>query len=260
MPFKRLTSTIDPRIAALIEKHRRELAEKYPLGVPQSDQQTCPKCNGLKMLKVPVPGGDPWEHQIIDCSCNTAAMHAQRVDRLLGGSGFESDGAREATFDEWPTHSSNAAAWEAGLDYANRPQGWLWLQGAPGVGKTTLALCIGNWLIEQEKPAIFRTVPDLLDQLRETFRDGADVDFSTRWTAMRECNLLILDDFGTESDTPFANEKLLTLINHRWMERIPTIVTTNLTLDELYRRYKRIASRIEDERLCTIINFTGDSE
>ncbi len=84
---------------------------------------------------------------------------------------------------------------------------------------------------------LFAVVPDLLDHLRATFDPGSGVAYDERFNAIRSAFLLILDDLGTENTTPWAREKLYQLINHRYNEQLPTIITSN-------QEYKLIDERI----------------
>ena len=67
---------------------------------------------------------------------------------------------------------------------------------------------------------------------------------------MRNASLLVLDDLGTENATPWATEKLFQIINYRYNQRRPTIITTNRDFD---RMDPRIASRIKDTAICSHI-------
>ncbi|MFQ5988147.1 MAG: DNA replication protein DnaC, partial [Dehalococcoidia bacterium] len=64
--------------------------------------------------------------------------------------------------------------------------------------------------------------------------------------------LLILDDFGEQSSTPWAQEKLYQLINHRYNDRLPTVITTCLPLENMETR---IGSRLADPRLISVVNI-----
>ncbi|MBM3121729.1 MAG: ATP-binding protein, partial [Chloroflexi bacterium] len=73
---------------------------------------------------------------------------------------------------------------------------------------------------------------------------------------MRQARLLVLDDLGTQASTPWAVEKLYQLLNHRYNATLPTVITTNLSLDDLDARLR---SRIIDTRLCTVYGITVPS-
>jgi len=131
--------------------------------------------------------------------------------------------------------------------FAENPQGWLLLQGGYGCGKTHLAAAIANQAIALGIPTHFITVPDLLDWLRFAF-DSRESSFEQRFDEIRTVNLLVLDDFGTQNATPWAQEKLFQILNHRYINRLPLVVTTNLALEEIEGR---IRSRLVDPELVT---------
>jgi DNA replication protein DnaC len=88
---------------------------------------------------------------------------------------------------------------------------------------------------------LFTIIPDLLDHLRATFGPQSTVAYDERFELVRNVPLLILDDLGTESATPWAREKLYQLINHRYNERLATVITTNLKPEAIEPRiYSRL--------------------
>jgi DNA replication protein DnaC len=92
-------------------------------------------------------------------------------------------------------------------------------------------------------------VPDLLDHLRAAFSPSSTVSYDRRFEEVKNAQLLILDDLGTQSASPWAREKLYQLFNHRYMARLPTVITTSSKMEDLD---PRIRSRMLDSRLCDI--------
>jgi DNA replication protein DnaC len=148
------------------------------------------------------------------------------------------------TFD--PKVPGVAQAYQAALRYAENPEGWLFLTGPCGVGKTHLAAAIAHRALDNRLTTFFTVVPDLLDHLRATFSPASDISYDELFEKVRAVPLLILDDLGTENATPWAVEKLYQLINHRYNYRFPTVITSNQDLDRMDRR---IVSRLLDVRL-----------
>lgn len=103
--------------------------------------------------------------------------------------------------------------------------------GPVGAGKTFLAAAIANALMEQEKQVLFLVVPDLLDQLRATYKTNEN-EIDLLDTA-REIPILILDDLGAHNYTDWTRNRLYSIINYRLNEQLPTVITTNLSLDEM---------------------------
>lgn len=144
-------------------------------------------------------------------------------------------------------------ALKAAHTFAEKPKGWLVLMGGYGSGKTHLAAAIANFRAELGDPPLFVMVPDLLDHLRATFNPTSNVTFDRRFDEIRTAPLLLLDDLGTQSMTPWVREKLYQLFNYRYNAELPTVITTADSMDEMDAR---IRSRLLDSRLCTIYAIT----
>lgn len=129
------------------------------------------------------------------------------------------------------------------------------MMGSTGLGKTHLSLAIAKTVIEKDFGVVYGSVNNLVNKLeREHF--GRDEEDSTRQSLM-ECDLLILDDLGTEFRTAFSVAELYNMINTRQMTRRPTIISTNLTMKELESAYtSRFTSRIIADYVRCL--FLGD--
>ena len=134
--------------------------------------------------------------------------------------------------------------------YAEEPSGWLALMGPHGSGKTHLAASIANMCIDNGKPVFFVHVPDLLDHLRASYAPTSDITYSDLFEQVLTAPLLILDGLGTQSSTPWAQEKLQQIFNHRTAGELPTVITTATELDGLD---SYLASRIQNTGLCRIL-------
>jgi DNA replication protein DnaC len=145
-------------------------------------------------------------------------------------------------------------AFNLAVEFARSPEGWLIFQGVNGCGKTHLAAAIANYQLAQGKPVFFVVVPDLLDHLRSTFSPDSKISYDEFSERIKEVPLLILDDFGEQSATPWAQEKLYQLINYRYNARLPMVVTTCLSLDEIETR---ISSRMVDPMISLVFNITA---
>jgi DNA replication protein DnaC len=143
-------------------------------------------------------------------------------------------------------------AYELARDFARQPEGWLIYQGTHGCGKTHLAAAIANARIAAGEPVLFLVVADLLDYLRAAFGPDSRVSYARFFEDVKQSPLLILDDYGEQAGTPWARSKLFQLINHRYNARLPMVVTTSLSLDEMEGR---ISSRFADPRFGTVFNI-----
>ncbi len=134
--------------------------------------------------------------------------------------------------------------------YANAPRGWLVFTGTFGCGKTHLAAAIANYQVALGRGTpMFVVVPDLLDHLRATFSPTSLVSYDKRFDEVRTAPLLILDDLGTESATPWAREKLFQLLNYRYVAQLPTVVTTSDPIDKVE---PRLRTRMLDTTRCRV--------
>jgi DNA replication protein DnaC len=139
------------------------------------------------------------------------------------------------------------------FDFARNPEGWLVFMGETGCGKTHLASAIVNYRYEQGKPALFVVVPDFLDHLRSAFNPESKVSYDKFFESVKTAPLLVLDDFGEQSTNPWVKEKLYQLINYRYNSRLPTVITTRLSLDEIMNDVdSSISSRLVDRNISQI--------
>jgi DNA replication protein DnaC len=136
--------------------------------------------------------------------------------------------------------------------FAEKPEGWLVLVGPSGCGKTHLAAAIANHCLELGYPVSFHVVPDLLDHFRSTFGPNSAISYDELFEHVRNTPLLVLDDLGTQSSTPWAQEKLYQIINHRFNEQLPTVVTTNVPLEELDERLLTRLTEPNLSRVCVV--------
>lgn len=144
-------------------------------------------------------------------------------------------------------------AFRAAMAFAEDPRGWLVLQGANGCGKTHLASAIANRALANAQGVFFAVVPDLLDYLRASFDPGKDTTYDELFDRVRNADLLVLDDLGAQATTQWAQEKLYQVVNYRHVSGLPTVVTTDQSLDRLQEAHPRIVSRIADPHAGTIV-------
>jgi DNA replication protein DnaC len=140
--------------------------------------------------------------------------------------------------------------------FAEEPQGWLLIHGPSGAGKTHTAAAIANRCLELGQPTLFVVVPDFLDHLRAAYRPDSDVAYDSLFEQVRNAPVLVLDDLGTQSATPWAQEKLFQLINHRYNARLPLVVTTNLPLEALD---ERLRMRLTDPELARVYHVEANA-
>jgi DNA replication protein DnaC len=167
---------------------------------------------------------------------------------------FESFDPREHELDREKAENLKRA-FSFARNFAAKPQDWIAFSGAYGCGKTHLAAAIANERVRSGEPALFVVVPDLLDHLRAAFSPNSPTSYDKRFDEVRKAPLLVLDDLGTESATPWAEEKLYQLFNHRYNARLPTIITMAKDVD----LKPRLKSLILDVGRCTPFEIMAPS-
>ena len=132
----------------------------------------------------------------------------------------------------------------------------LFLTGAPGLGKTFLSASIARVVCEAGYSVVYDTVVNTFSAF-EAARFGRDPNAEENTQRYLTCDLLILDDLGSELTTPMTQSALYTIINTRLMEDKHTVISSNLSLEDIHNRYQpMIASRIEGE--YREVSFVGE--
>ena len=120
------------------------------------------------------------------------------------------------------------------------PRNLLFL-GAPGSGKTFLSCAIGTELIKTGHFVLYTPIQDMLDDFEKVRFGKGDADIES----YKECDLLIIDDFGAEFKNSFSESVLYNIINDRLNEKKPMIISTNFDEDDIEENYhERLCSRL----------------
>ena len=136
----------------------------------------------------------------------------------------------------------------------------LFLSGPPGLGKTFLSACIARAVSEGGHSVVYDTAANIFAQFearkfQRDSQDGQEARDETR--RYLNCDLLILDDLGSELTTQFTQSVLYELINTRLVAGRHTVISSNLSMEEAARRYSpQIASRLEGE--YHVLHFFGE--
>ena len=221
-----------------------------------SPSPACPICKGAGFVHPLLPSGKPDFSRVIACRCTLEKLGKERQTQLQRYSNLSS--LTRFTFDNLDPESKSSSpanqeqfrrAYQAAKVFANQPEGWLILVGPSGCGKTHLAAAIANQRLSQGYPALFISTPDLLDHLRSAFSPNSEIAYDEFFNQVRNAPLLVLDDLGAQTSTPWAEEKLDQLLNHRFIRALPTVIVTITPIEELE---DRIRTRLTDPKLCRI--------
>ena len=135
-------------------------------------------------------------------------------------------------------------------DYHN-----LFFYGTVGTGKSFLSGCVAKELLERGNSVIYFSTIGLFDTLaRYSFDSKSKGELQSFYEDLYECDLLIIDDLGTEVTNSFVTSQLFSCLNERHLRKKSTIISTNISLEELRDRYSdRIFSRITSNfELCKL--------
>lgn len=175
----------------------------------------------------------------------------EKIVRLLEASGMRGI-MRNMTFDSF-SEQRRGKIYEVSKqyvdDFTSKTNTGLIFFGKAGTGKTHLAVAIARFIIERKQiPVRVARIVELLADIRQTFNehDGYRVESETELIRkFTSVSLLVLDDLGAEKVSDWVREVLYRIIDERWLEQRPIIVTTNLNLKELEEKIgERIVSRI----------------
>ena len=248
-----------------------EILERLAIGNTSGDRPSlpddgeegdaCERCGGRGWLTVEAAVGEPDFGRMIACSCRQDDREDEAYSRLLKYSNLGS--LARFTFDTVDPAAERLAgsrdsyerAHAAAKDFAEQPGGWLVILGPHGSGKTILAAAAANRCIDRGHVVFFSHVPDLLDHLRATFSPASDIAYSELFEQVKSTPILVLDGLGSHSTTPWAEEKLGQIINHRYNAELPTVVTSAAGLDELH---PYLSTRLRSPALSRVVVIEAD--
>lgn len=235
------------------------------LGLPPDaldDKPACPLC-----------GDTGWRGaQMCQCLKKLCAQEQiQELSKLLDLGEQSFDSFRMDYYSETPYPGKGTSprknmelTYDVCLNYAQKFESCLFrnllMSGPPGLGKTFLSACIARAVSEHGYSVVYDTAGNIFAQFeaKKFLRDSADgQDARDETRRYLNCDLLIVDDLGSELTTQFTQSALYELINTRLVAERHTVISTNLSLEEIARRYNpQIASRIEGE--YHVLHFFGD--
>lgn len=261
-------------IGAVVDEVLKEMENAANEGMKAADDYMdtetgllmCGKCHTKKQKKISFLGVE----RVVGCLCQCAAEEMERErekhraeEELLHIRRMKSAGLQDSTFFDYTfanydvTHPcAKYARRYVGhfAEFQKNGQGLLFW-GNVGTGKTFLAGCIANALMEKNIPVLMTSFPKLLNALGGLY-SGEKNEYLK---SLNQYRLLIIDDLGVERDTPYVLETVYLVIDERYKSGKPFIITTNLSLEELRNpadlEHGRIYDRIMER--CVPVAFSG---
>lgn len=130
------------------------------------------------------------------------------------------------------------------------------MRGATGLGKTHLSLAIANEVLSKGFYVVYVSAPSLMTRLENSHFDYNSTEEEHLMRTLSDCDLLILDDLGTEFSTPYTRAAVYNIFNNRVLRQKPVIINTNMTMKELEEAYsQRFVSRVIGS--CDRLDFIG---
>ena len=178
------------------------------------------------------------------CACQTAA-YEQREHSFENDLGYN------------PKQMNMAKRFVENWDEFRKNSMGLLLWGNVGTGKSFIAGCIANALLDKGVPVMMTNFARLLNKLTDMYSG----DRNAYIDSFNSFPLLIIDDLGVERNSEFAREQVFNIIDSRYRSQLPMIVTTNLTVDELKNPADLARARIYDRVLerCTAIKVNDQN-
>jgi len=226
----------------------------------------CDRCGGARQKRLSF--GDPPKTVPCLCRCQTEQRDSYRqllreqeeLDRFrrLRSAAMRDPALRKCTFEASEFDSTGLRAARSYVKQWPKMQEsgmGLLLWGSVGTGKTYIAACIANALLDQKVPVLMTSFGRILGSLPGP-TSGEQTDAIDQ---LMQCPLLILDDLGVERETAYTSELVYHIIDARYRSGRPMVITTNLTMEELENPDTREKMRIYDRVLecCTPVRVEG---
>lgn len=261
-------------IGEVVDEVLKKLEKATNEGIKVADDYTdddtgllvCGQCHTKKQKKISFLG----EERIVGCLCRCAAEKLEKEreeyrvkEELLDIQKMKSAGLQDRTFynytfDRCDVSQENAIYAKRYVEHFSEMvqtgQGLL-LWGNVGTGKTFLAGCIANALLEQKIPVLMTSFPKILNALGGLYSSERNAYLAS----LNRYTLLVIDDMGIERESQYTLETVYTVIDERYKSKKPFIITTNLQLDVFKNpqdvEHARIYDRIMEK--CMPVYFGG---
>lgn len=251
------------------ELFRRSLVQLRQLVL---EREQCDRCPGLDHCPNLVKGHRPDLHlyggyldlRLTHCEKQRARDEERNRKQLIKSHYIPAE-ILHATFEHMSWDSTRVEAIEAAMDFCDRfasgrPEKGLYLYGPFGVGKSRIAGAMAQYLVRFGVDSLMVYVPDFIREVKDSIREGM---VQQKLYALKKATVLILDDIGAESMTPWTRDEILgAILQYRMMEKLPTVMTSNLDLNELEDHLahseKGGTERVKAKRIMERIRYQVD--
>lgn len=223
-----------------MDMYRRSLSRLHQY---VQEQEHCSRCPGLDRCPNLVQGhrselsiyAGYLDFCMTPCEKWEAHREQQRRSRLIRSHHIPQD-VLTATFESIDVSQKRMPVLEAAIEFCDQfgdhiPRRGLYFYGPMGVGKSRIAGAIAQELVKHNTDSLMVYVPEFVREVRDAISEGSVMD---KLDALKKVSVLILDDIGAETLTPWIRDEVLgAVLQYRVAEGLPVIYTSNLSLDEL---------------------------
>ena len=223
-----------------------------------TDESVCPKCKGAGGFDKIINGLNYW----IICECRNRQQEQKKLLQLFDSAKIPKRYMfkRLDNFDRsrQPKAFKKAEDYLQNWDELSRAGKGLLFVGDVGTGKTHLAYAVMLELLRRGVKGMAATVPDLMDDLRLKRGETTEKQL-VQINTLKTIDLLLLDDLGAQRNTEWVTERLFIILNARYNNMLPTIITSNERLEDLEATpgWRRIIDRIVE--MCAVVVMDGES-
>ena len=183
----------------------------------------------------------------------------KKIKKLFKESNITKRGLNR-TFETFEVNAVNNKAYEISKKYAENWEKYkdegigLIFIGKYGTGKTHLAFAIANYLLNKGIPVVYETLINLMEKLKNGYEQYSNMEYFEIIKLYCECDLLIIDDLGKEKLSEWVLEKLFQIINSRYENMLPVIITTNYNEEQIIKRLSFNNDGVTAESLVSRLN------